>query len=298
MVVYLDQNKWIELARMFHGKDTTSRARRVLRDFEVARLEGRTTLPLSSFHYVETSRVANVGRKVRLGEAMWHFSKGMTLVGYPAIVRYELEVALAKHLPQIIPGAVRIVGKGHAHAFGTPPLRGLLELHADEVERSMLTGNARFGIGPPAFHGTTHRENFQQHLSTLHERYKDVPEELRENWLYAISTVDILNPFNDIAVEHNLEPTALEGLGETRLKQVIDDMPTRRVDLHLHRQVLKNTTYVARASDLEDWGGLVVASCYCDVLVCEKHMANMLRRNGFVTKARVEINLENALKAA
>jgi hypothetical protein len=41
-----------------------------------------------------------------------------------------------------------------------------------------------------------------------------------------------------------------------------------------------------------------VASCYCDVLVCEKHMANMLRRNGFVTKARVEINLENALKAA
>ena len=26
MVVYLDQNKWIELARMFHRKDATARS--------------------------------------------------------------------------------------------------------------------------------------------------------------------------------------------------------------------------------------------------------------------------------
>jgi hypothetical protein len=298
MIVYLDQNKWIELARMLHGRDTSSKASGVLRDLEAAKIEGRATFPLSSFHYIETSRVSNVDRKVRLGAAMWHFSRGITIIGYQAIVRHELEVALSKHLPQVNPGGIRILGKGHAHAFCSPPLGGVLELLEEEVERSMLMGNELLGIKPPASYSTTHREKFRQHLSTLHARYEGVPKEQRENWLYVMSTIDILNPIKDVMDKHGLEMAALNGLGEKRLKQVIDDMPTRRVDLHLHRQVLRNPNYVARVSDLEDWGGLAVASCYCDVLICEKHMANMLRRDGFLTHARVEVALENTLRSA
>lgn len=294
MIVYLDQNKWIELARMFHGKDMSSRASRVLRDFNAARAVARVKLPLSSVHYIETSRVSNVDRKVRLGAAMWYFSRGETLLGYQAIVRYELEVALAGHLPQVNPGSINIMGNGHAHAFCSPPLQGVLARFAENVERSMLMGNERLGIKPLASYSAIHRENFRQHLSTLHARYKEVPKDLRENWLYAMSTIDILNPINDVIKKHSLPKEALYELGEKGLKQVVDDMPTRRVDLHLHRQVLSNPNYVARISDLEDWGGLVVASCYCDVLVCEKHMADMLRRDGLTTHARIETNLESA----
>jgi hypothetical protein len=83
MVVYLDQNKWIELARMLHGKDASNRAKKILRDFDVATREGRVAVPLSSVHYIETSRISNVARKVRLGEAMWLFSRGTTLAGVP-----------------------------------------------------------------------------------------------------------------------------------------------------------------------------------------------------------------------
>lgn len=297
MVVYLDQNKWIELARMFHCKDLTARAKQILGEFEAAKRDARAVFPLSSVHYVETSRVSNVGRKVRLGEAMWNFSQGITLVAYSTIVWHELEVALSKHLPQVTSGVVSILGRGYAHAFGVPPPQRILTAFAENVERSILTGNPRFGIQPPAFAGMTHRENFRQHLATLHARFENVRPGLRENWLYAMSMVDILNPFNDVAARHNLQPAALDTLGEAGLKGVIDDMPTRRVDMHLHREVLKNRAYVARASDLEDWGGLAVASCYCDVVVCEKHMANMLQRNGFATRARIEVALESALSA-
>jgi hypothetical protein len=116
---------------------------------------------------------------------------------------------------------------------------------------------------------------------------------MRENWLYAMSTVDILNPINDVLRKHSVPFDALGALGEERLKQVIDDMPTRRVDLHLHKQVLKNETYRAKATDLEDWGSLALATSYCDVVVCEKHMADMLKRDRFHTVARVETNLED-----
>jgi len=197
MIVYLDQNKWIELARMFHGKETSPKAAGVLREFESA-ANGGVKFPLSSFHYIETSRISNVERTIRLGTAMWHFSRGVTIASYEVIVRHELENALAEQLPQVRVGSIEILGRGHTHAFGVPPLRGVLQTFENEVERSILMGNERLSIAPPAFHGTTQRDNFQQYLSTLNARYNDLPKDLRENWLYAMSTIDILNPINDV----------------------------------------------------------------------------------------------------
>jgi hypothetical protein len=292
MIVYLDQNKWIELAKMVHGKDESARAKRVLRDFEAAIDGEHVSIPLSAFHYIETSRISNVDRKIRLGAVMWRFSKGTTIVAYPIVVRHELEVALVKHFPQVAASSVTVLGRGHAHAFGTPPLQGILAHFEDEVERSMLVGNDLLGIKPPSSHNTTHRENFREHLASIHARQKVVPNALRDNWLYAMSTIDILNPINEVISKHGLPKEALNDLGEETLQQVINDMPTRRVDLHLHRQVLRNPNYLSRTTDLEDWGSLALASCYCDVVVCEKHMADMLKRDGFRTHARIEVDIE------
>ena len=298
MIVYLDQNKWIELARMVHGKDQSSRAKRVAHDFATAVDGGHIDVPLSAIHYMETSRISNVGRKVRLGSVMWRFSKGTTIVGYPVVVRHELGVAFAKHFTNVTPGTMHILGRGHSHAFGTPPLQDLLAHFEEEVERSMLVGNEVLGIEPPSSRLVQYQENFRQHLALLHARQKDVPKDMRENWLYAMSDVDILNPINDVMHKYNLPKEAMDTLGERGLKEIINNMPTRRVDLHLHRQVLRNPSYFPRLTDLEDWSGLALASCYCDVVVCEKHMADMLSRDGFRTKARIEVDLEKTFVAA
>jgi hypothetical protein len=298
MLIYLDQNKWIELARVVNGKDSTPRASKILQSFGEALNRGEATFPLSSCHYIEMSRISNVDRKVRLGTVMWQFSKGATILGYGAVVRHELEVALTRYFPQINPDPITLLGRGHAHAFCSPPLKGVLALFEEEVERSLLIGNTRFGVGPLAWNGKTQRESFRKHLETLHARSLHLPKELRESWLYCMSTIDILDPINDVMAKHGLSETEMSNLGEQGFKRVIDDMPTRRVDMHLHKQVLRNPNYVARLSDLEDWGGLVPAACYCDVVVCEKHMADMLHRDGFTTQARVEVNLENTLPKA
>ena len=147
MLIYLDQNKWIELAQMVHGKDASARAKRVVREL-VAAVDGKSAaLARSGFHYIETSRISNVGRRGRLGEVMWRFSEGSTLLAYQAVVRHELEVALSKHLPQIVPGDIRVVGRGHAHAFAIPPLQGdvvVCEKHmADMLKRDKFRTVAR-----------------------------------------------------------------------------------------------------------------------------------------------------------
>ena len=292
MIVYLDQNKWIELARMVNRRDDSNRARRVVRDFDATVERGTVSVPLSAIHYMETARISNVSRRSRLGAVMWRYSKGITIAGYPAVVQYELEVALSKHFPQVVPHELTLLGRGSAHAFGMPSLRGLLSHFEEEVERSMLTGSKALNIDPPSFRSSRHQENFKNHLGSLHSRKNDLPKHLWENWLYATLMADIAQPLSEVMQRFDLPAEALGNLGEARLKKVIDDMPTRRVDFHLHKQVLKNPNYLSRITDLEDWAGLILASCYCDVVICEKHMASMLQRGGHQSRARIETNLE------
>ena len=37
-------------------------------------------------------------------------------------------------------------------------------------------------------------------------------------------------------------------------------------------------------------------SCYCDVVICEKHFADMLKRDQYVSNARIETKLDNVFK--
>ena len=101
-----------------------------------------------------------------------------------------------------------------------------------------------------------------------------------------------MKPLYDAFNRFKIDIADFEAIGESPMKAVLDDMPTRHLDLHLHRQVLANPQYFAKVTDLEDWAGVGVAACYCDVVVCEKHMADMLRRANYKTKARVETDLE------
>jgi hypothetical protein len=278
---------------MIHGKDTTPRAKSIVRAFDAVTTGGHASFPLSALHYIETSRISNEGRKTRLGSTMWKFSKGITIASYTDVVRHELDKALARHFPSIQPRSLELLGYGVAHAFGEVASR-VIPGFEEDLEKTVLVGNAEMGIAPPASRSTRHRENFRQHLSSLHDRASTLNQALHENFLYAISMVDILEPINEAMQVHSLPGNALELLGEAGLKALVNDMPTRRVDIHLHRQVLRNRRYAPRHTDLEDWAALAVASCYCDVVVCEKHMADMLTRDKFKTRARIEVNLDMA----
>ncbi len=167
----------------------------------------------------------------------------------------------------------------------------------DEMERAMLTGSSRLGVDPLSFKGQVQRENFLSHLDTLHKTKHEPPKNKWENWLYGVAIADIRNPLTRVMVRHNISKDAFEGFTERQYKDFVEAMPTRRLDVHLHRQVLRNSNYKPKKTDLEDWAGVAVAASYCDVVVCENHMADMIQRDRFSVKARIETNLINAIKS-
>ncbi len=149
--------------------------------------------------------------------------------------------------------------------------------------------------GLPPIQGVSakHRDNFANHLRSIKEKKLQLERAKWENWLYAMSMADITEPLYIVMSKHKIPNTDIEAWGEQGIKDFMNSIPTRHLDIHLHRQVLKNPQYKPKKGDLEDWAGLGPAMCYADIVVCEKHFADLAQRDSYRTKARVETSIHD-----
>ncbi|CAK2389153.1 hypothetical protein [Vibrio crassostreae] len=292
MIVYLDQNKWIQLAQIVHGKDKSPSSIKVLDEIK-ASIDCGYIYPLSATHYQEFSRISNVGRRKRLGQVMWDFSKNKTLASTEKIVTHEIEVALSKFFPSVKPSKLELVGQGMSNAFGRENNEPLFL--SNYIDKVLLTGNDELGLEPIKYYDEKFRRNFQSHLNQLNNKKGELERSRWNDWIDAIVLADISEPLTRVMIANSINPSQLMDLQSSGLTELLKAMPSRSIDVHLHRQVLKNSNYNSKLSDLEDWAGLGVAVSYCDVVVCEKHFADMLKRDKHATKAKVVTKLSDIL---
>src|SRR5213595_3678247 len=92
--VYLDQSKWIDLARAAHGDPAGARYKAALTAARAAVAEGRAAFPLSSGHYVETWRQSDDSRRGRLARTMSELSRHVTMASPPVLCNVEIDAYL------------------------------------------------------------------------------------------------------------------------------------------------------------------------------------------------------------
>jgi hypothetical protein len=288
MHIYLDQNIWIDLAKIHHGKDKRPESVRLLSLIQEKLEFGDIVLPLSRIHYIETSTIANASRRERLGRVMFDYSKGVTLAPYKSIVVYELDCALSKIFKHVKPRSFKLFGNGIKHAYGDAlEFKYPTMMDPNWIERAALTGEEIVGRRFGGFHKTEHNRKFQEHLCKVSEMRQAIPRKDWENTLYAIALSDIVEPLSEVLNYWEIPFDEFIGLGAEVLSSFIDSMPSRVLEVHMLRQVFNNPNYNPKPTDLEDWGGVALASQYCDVIVGEKHLYDMLLRNRFKAKAAV-----------
>lgn len=310
--IYLDQNKWIQLARVANEIEQSPnlpRLRDALDFVRGASAAGLACFPLSLAHYLETHKQADPARRQRLADFMLEISGGVTIASPEAILRHEIDAALADRFP----GRVRVeplhlLGRRVFFASDKPErritigrdvaidpaLRRRLERAANRMlDLGLLSGVDQLsGVGAPRTDLRRFDANFQQHLDVLHARLDGLDRETQERALYAISLNDILDPFNEALVRHGItwDDIAMLG-GPEQWMALIEDMPTRKVDVHLHRQFFRNKQLQAKSGDLNDWGYVAELAMYTDVVVTERSLASMLKRDGFQTRAQTITDL-------
>lgn len=293
MLVYLDQNKWIELSRIVYGKDKTSDGQATLAKVQKALTEQRVIFPLSALHYMEIARISNRDRRARLARVMWQFSGGYTLASYTNIVIHECEIALSKFFNNIQSTNFHLLGRGIEHAFGEK-FETTYPQHIEEfLEQSILSGATPDNVQGPGFFGIENRKKFSDHLNGLSNIKRELPPNKWDDALYAMTMIDIIEPLKIVMLKSQINPNEIGNLGKANLRSIVENMPSRFTDIHLHKQMLKNPELSSKISDLEDWAGLGVFVQYCDVVICEKHFASLISRDGFKTKAEIYTDINH-----
>lgn len=299
--MYLDQAKWIDLARAWHGRADGERFRDAL---DVARHSVRMGLvqfPLSTGHYIETWRIRDAARRARLAEVMIELSQGRTLARPPDLCDSELDAVLATlagHRPARPPYPP--LGWGFAHASG---------LSADFPRESLdLAHELRhLSTRPDGFdaHGHGHRD--------FGDLYRDGERQLadrdsgpqlgREFDEAVIAGSAIMEIHENIAwalERAGLPADALGPIGLTRpdlpseqVAGVLNDLlpvargfiaqlPTRDAALRLRLRRHRDRNARWESNDMVDIAYLACAVVHCGVVVTEKQWVHELRESGLL----------------
>lgn len=134
-IVYLDQNKWIELSREAHGLDPSHRHVGVLSAVREAAEQGVACFPLSMGHYKETYAHSDPARRLRLASFMLSVSRNETLAPIEAIVEGEIEEALSRAFPgRVSVRALRLLGRGLEHTCAYPLPRLVARARDDDAD--------------------------------------------------------------------------------------------------------------------------------------------------------------------
>jgi hypothetical protein len=139
--VYLDQNKWVDLARAMTGHAGGARFRDILEIARHGSKAGFARFPLSPLHYLETLSTGSSRRRHDVGTVMNELSHGVTMASSDQLLPGEIDRALRMRWG--IPKNLRerpVFGDGASFAFGEKPYRFPVPaaLEVDEMTRNMI----------------------------------------------------------------------------------------------------------------------------------------------------------------
>jgi len=302
--VYLDQNKWIDLARAANGNPLGERFKTVGIVIAAAVEQGEASFPLSAGHFIETWKQRRARQRYELASTMATISRNHTIAPPHQLLPAELDHALQRRFGRsVTPLAVQPFGQGVEHVTGvhdgppipaamraavlaTNPNLGEREL-ANAIDQLLLAGPAQdmpiAGIPLPPMqpaHDFAAVQNEQVRLFIEHETDKGT----RRRAVAARELWDMKEPLEAAMRRAGIwweEIIALEAEGTTDLML---DLPSRAPGLELMWRQHDNTQTTWQPNDMTDIGYLSAAVAYCDVVVTERKWAAMLNQRGLASR--------------
>lgn len=301
--VYLDQNKWIDLARAATGHTHGDRFAEALDVARDASSSGAASFPLDIYRYLETGKRANNQSRTALADVMFDISRQDTLArphtvlpaevdqglqrifGYPEHPRQA--VVFGKGLRHITDGEINWPSLNHEkvateNTMGPGDLANLVQIYDQLVERELLR------VGPDEVRAAGFDPSERAFGEQFVENETRIAAEIRSRGLsgelldLAVRASDlggirsvVTEALNRIGIQWE-EFIALMGPG--RLVEFMDDLPSRFVTNVMRTSKTRLAHEPWEPNDFNDLAALPVAAVYCDVVITEKQWVHRLRR--------------------
>lgn len=303
--VYLDQNKWIDLAWAAKGDPRGDRYADVLAMARACVQAGTVSFPLDVGRYIETSKRRRVDSRHDVALTMAGLSRFHTIAPPRVLVPAEIDAALhARFGVPARPRTAPVFGRGIEHAVGggittagrlrlpegvsvPPGQRAQAEAFMQEVlEHGLLLGAPPTLAASPGYQAIVGRMTQDRQFADgqdilaakLIETGMDKKTRL-DLALHAYELGDLLDPLTEALVRAGLDPQAfIESLLEGELIEFVRSLPTRAVAVDLYRDKHAQGQQTWEPNDLLDLVGLPVAAVHCDVVVTERQWASRMRR--------------------
>lgn len=302
--IYLDQNKWVDLALAAIGHPSGERFTDALAICRVGVASGTVSFPLDMYRYWETGKRRNDRSRNDVADVMRELSRQHTIALPFGVLDQELDLALQRRFgrPEH-PRQQQVFGVGMRHISegrmdwpeldlsalsdsGAPVPAGLRAQLKDGVAE--LIEEEILRAGPE----TLRAVGFDHAASDHGQRFVDfenvVAATIAQHGLTG-DAVDQAVRGSDLGDIRPAVTDALDRIGMTydhfmenitvgELMSFIDDLPTRYVTNIMRSAKHRQTQQKWEPNDFIDIVALPVAAVYCDVVVTEKQWTHRMRQ--------------------
>ncbi|WP_341998898.1 hypothetical protein MRBLWH7_000529 [Microbacterium sp. LWH7-1.2] len=300
--VYLDQNKWIDLARAATGHSSGARYVDALNAARAAAAAGTASFPLDMFRYAETGKRANERSRNDVADVMIELSRQHTMALGRDILPAEVDGALkVRYGRPGQPRQVEVFGVGARHVtkegvtwpeLDESKLRAaagdIPERHYPEIQKiyTRLIEEQVLRAGPEVVRAAGLNPD-TRHIDQQYVDYENmIGSEIRARGL-AGDMIDLAVRASDLgdirtAVTEALNRVGLtweeflEDLGPGGVVGFMDDLPIRYVTNVMRSAKLRQAEQKWELNDFNDILALPVAAVYCDVVVTEAQWEHRL----------------------
>jgi hypothetical protein len=300
LTVYLDQNKWIDLAKAIYRTDANPEARDNAEKLKHAVDAGRLRCPVSEIHVMEAYRIGDRDRRLQLASVFAAFSGGWFIAGRQARVGYELDAALATLLS--IPDAPNrprfdAFAQNFLWAFGdTAHLFTLMSITPERLDKiSASIGPINALLSYVGFNDENVRRTavvrmkdsnaeLTERIRTRRALTKCEAGDMRFRAYSAQLFLEVQDKIEAALRKIGKSSADLLALPDEKISSLIDLVPCWDIERCLAVQVEQQWARELDGNDTYDIAGLTAGIPYCDVVVTERLWTHVCNSCGIAAK--------------
>jgi hypothetical protein len=302
-IVYLDQNKWIELARVQAGAMTSGLIADLYAQLISAVQSEKVLFPLSASHILETSKQNDAVKRGHVAETQAKLSRGFAYRSRAGRLEVEVRVAILRIFgiepPELPPHWA--IGPGFLQAFEPmdaliapeseverlarintymDPASQYLDYMKNQDEANRRTAHAKVAAGAA---------ELVARVETRRARLAGQSVELRRRAYAAEQFIENQDRFLRILDHLGFSFEQLKGRGAKAVRALVEDVPTLDVEARMAAR-LESKTGTIDPNDAFDMQAFYTAIPYSSWVVAEKGSISRAWQAKLGTKYQVKLS--------
>jgi hypothetical protein len=295
LIVYLDQNKWIDLAKARVGHSDGQKYQVVLEKISDVVGRNKAIFPLSWLHFVETRKKRDLNKRRELAEVMADIAQGIAIIPKSQALNWELQRAVAMSFGETPIPMPSVFGYGMSMIFGRNFLEKEINSQSDrnsddlikrakailsskEATVSFLVGDDE-SITSKLVQGLEEiNKPFVLKMEKSREQERGSTDDLQERVYMGILTLELRPNLIEALGHYEKTMNDLFALGLKNMRKFFHDVPTLDVEIELALNLNKHWDRKLKVNDTSDVAFASISIPYCDVVVTEVFLRTLAMR--------------------